>query len=310
MRIAAIVNPIAGSRRAGKQWPRLLASLGWEADGIDTFWSRYPGHSEAIAASVRRAGYDRVIAAGGDGTLNEVLNGLWWEEKGNMPSLGMVPFGTGCDYVRNFEIGDGMRDRFKTALAESAVRVSLGLCRYQVRDHLRQRVFAMVLGLGFDAEVIHRFKRFGFPRSCWLSYAISGLAAMRDIRSFTVEGAVGGSPILTDTVFFAAVLGSSIAEGMKIAPRNSPCRDQMQFVFVSKPSTGGLLLEILRAYLVGIHKSTRITTSLSGRGATINCGSPIRFETDGELLGMTSAVDLELIPDAFSFAAKKVKSPL
>jgi diacylglycerol kinase (ATP) len=310
MRIAAIVNPLAGNRKAGKQWPVLLDSLGGGAKRIDTFWSQYPGHSEALAASARRAGYDRVIAAGGDGTLNEVLNGLWWEEKGSMPSIGMVPFGTGCDYVRNFEIGHGLRDRFKTAVEDAAVRVSLGLCRYSVGDNLRQRVFAMVLGLGFDAEVIHRFRTFGFPRSCWLSYAISALAAMREIRSFTVEGAVGGSRVLTDTVFFAAVLGSSIAEGMKIAPRNSPCRDQMQFLFVSKPSTGGLLLEILRAYLVGIHKNTRLTTSLSGRRATINCSSPIRFETDGELLGMTSAVDLELIPDAFSFAAKKVKSPL
>ncbi|MDR3553145.1 MAG: diacylglycerol kinase family protein [Syntrophobacteraceae bacterium] len=309
MRIAAIVNPLAGNRQAGKQWPFLLDSLGGGAKRIDTFWSQYPGHSEAIAASARRAGYDRVIAAGGDGTLNEVLNGLWWEEKGSMPSIGMLPFGTGCDYVRNFEIGTGLRDIFKTAIEAPAVRVSLGLCRYRVGDHLRQRVFAMVLGLGFDAEVIHRFRSFGFPRSCWLSYAISALAAMRDIRSFTVEGPVGGTRVLTETVFFAAALGHSMAEGMKIAPRASPSKDQFQFVLVSKASPAGLLIEILRAYLVGLHHDTRITTSLSGRGAKIQCSAPTRFETDGELLGMTSAVDIELIPDAFSFAAQKVKSP-
>ena len=71
MRIAAVVNPIAGGRKATKEWPFLLQSIGEEAKRVDTFWSEYPGHSESIAASARRAGYDRVIAVGGDGALFE-----------------------------------------------------------------------------------------------------------------------------------------------------------------------------------------------------------------------------------------------
>lgn len=309
MRIAAIVNPIAGSRRATKQWPVLLESIDGRAGRVETLWSEYPGHSVLLAASARRDGYDRVIAVGGDGTLNEVLNGLWWEEKGRMPSIGMVPFGTGCDYIRNFETGSAMSDKFKAAVGESAVRVSLGMCRYPVGDRLIQRVFAMVLGLGFDAEVVHNFKRLNLPRSCWLSYAISGLIAIRDIRPFTVEGAVEGSNFLVDTVFFGAVLGRTIAEGMKIAPHASPSNDRLEFVLVSPVSTAGFLLEILRAYLVGLNNNTSITTVLPGRRAKINSREPVRFEADGELLGLTSTLEIELIPDAFYFAAQKLKSP-
>ncbi|MDR3568593.1 MAG: diacylglycerol kinase family protein [Syntrophobacteraceae bacterium] len=308
MRIAAIVNPVAGRRKAGRKWPLLLQSVGSLAGEVDTFWSRYPGHCVSLAASARRAGYDRVIAVGGDGTLNEVLNGLWWEEKGRMPSLGMVPFGTACEYVRNFEIGRGMSGRFQTAVGESAARVSLGLCRYRVGDRLEQRVFAMVLGLGFDAEVVHNFNRLGFTRSCWLSYAIGALVAMRNMRPFSLEGAVDGFRFQVDTLFFGALLGQSIAEGMKIAPRASPSSDRLEFVRVSPVSPAGLLLEILRAYLVGINNNTRTTTRLPGRRAEIGSRRPVRFEADGELLGMTSAVAIELIPEAFSFAARKVKS--
>ncbi len=63
-----------------------------------------------------------MIAVGGDGTLFEVLNGLWWEEQGHMPSLGMVPFGTGCDYIRNFEVGTEMAARLRTAVISTCRR--------------------------------------------------------------------------------------------------------------------------------------------------------------------------------------------
>ena len=67
-----------------------------------------------------------MLAVGGDGTLLEVVNGLWWESRGPQPSVGVVPFGTGCDYVRNFDLGRTLRDQVITALGEATLRVSLG----------------------------------------------------------------------------------------------------------------------------------------------------------------------------------------
>ena len=84
VRIAAIVNPVSGWKTARKKWPALLNLLGPGAWGVETFWSEYPGHAELLAASARRSGYDRVLAVGGDGTLFEILNGLWWEGKGGI----------------------------------------------------------------------------------------------------------------------------------------------------------------------------------------------------------------------------------
>lgn len=307
MRIAAVVNPVAGSRKAGHLWPALLQQIGKEAGRVDTFWSKYPGHSESIAASIRRSGYDRVIAVGGDGTLFEVLNGLWWEERGHMPSLGMIPSGTACDYIRNFETGTGMAAKLKTALGESTVRVSLGRCRYETRDGIRQRVFAMVLGLGFDAEVIHRYKELRFARSCWMSYALSALVAMKELRAFTLDGVVEDSPLRVDAVFFGAVLGNSIAEGMRIAPHASPANDRFEFILAAPVSPIGLLFPILRAYL-RLNADSPVLTRLRGRRAKIASSTPIRFEADGELLGKTNTIDIELIPEAFSFAAPRIKN--
>ena len=105
MKTVAIVNPTAGYRRARRVWPRLLASLGEPGANVATWWTERPGHAETLAARARREGFDRVVAVGGDGTLLEVVNGLWWEPQGPLPSVGVVPFGTGCDYVRSFDLG-------------------------------------------------------------------------------------------------------------------------------------------------------------------------------------------------------------
>lgn len=308
MRIAAIVNPVAGNRAAPKRWPALLRTIGKEARKIDTFWSEYPGHSESIAASVRRSRYDRVIAVGGDGTLFEILNGLWWEERGPMPSLGMVPFGTGCDYVRNFDAGTGMESRLKTAVGEPAVKVSLGKCLYQDGDGVRHRVFAMVLGLGFDAEVVHRYKQLNLPRSRWLSYALGALAGTRELQPFTLDGLIEDFPFRADAVFFGAALGCSFGKGIRIAPDASPSRNRFQFVLAAPVSPLRLLLPILRAYL-NLRKDSPVVTRLPGRRAKLASSRPIRFEADGELLGQTDGIEFEVIPGAFQFAARAIKCP-
>ena len=74
-----------------------------------------------------------------------------------MPSVGMVPIGTGCDYIRNFEVGRSMLARFRAAVSPTTIEVSLGHCRIRNSEVVRERVFAMVLGLGFDAEVVRLF---------------------------------------------------------------------------------------------------------------------------------------------------------
>ena len=302
MRVAAIVNPFAGSRTAGKQWPILLQSIGWEAKMVDTFWSEYPGHCESLAASARRSGYDRVIAVGGDVTLSEILNGLWWEEHGDMPSVGMVPFGCGCDYIRNFENGMGMAAKLKTALGKSAIKVGLGKCRYKVQGVMRQRVFANVLGLGYDAEVVRRFKSSNLQRWGLFCYGISAFAEMRRLRPFTLEGTVGGFPFRADMVIFAASLGCCFGKGMRLAVDSSPLRDRFEFVLAAPMSPLGLFSPMMRAYL-GLRQDDSVISRFYGSGAVLGSSRPVVFEADGELLGQTGIMEIELIPDAFSFAA-------
>ena len=304
MRIAAIVNPVSGWGTARKKWPRLHASDPAGA-GVETFWSEYPGHSVELAASARRSGYDRVIAVGGDGTLFEILNGLWWEERGELPSVGMVPIGTGCDYIRNFVVGRDMAARLKTAVGPSTIRVSLGRCRIQHASGVRDRVFAMVLGMGFDAEVVRIFRTGRFGHAGWQAYAMSVFGAFRSLKSYVFSGKIDGLAFHANAVAFGTALGRCFGRRMEIAPPASPVRNDFELVWVEPVGFPRLLLTILLSYFGAHYRLSWVKRARACKVFLDSSPSP-SIEADGELIGKTP-VEIEIIPGAFSFAADAVR---
>ena len=92
-----IVNPAAAGGRLGRQWPRVRARL--QAAGLDPSFSltRAPGHASELAAEALAVGHEVVVAAGGDGTICEVVQGIHRHGRG---ALGILPLGTGNDAAR------------------------------------------------------------------------------------------------------------------------------------------------------------------------------------------------------------------
>jgi len=305
VRIAAIVNPVSGWGTARKQWPALLQSAGPSASAVETFWSEYAGHSEVLAASARRSGYDRVVAVGGDGTLFEVLNGLWWEQRGEMPSVGMVPIGTGCDYIRNFEVGGGIMDRFRAAVSPPAIRVSLGRFSIQNAGKVRQRVFAMVLGLGFDAEVVRLFRSGRFGRTGWHAYALSTLGAFSRLNSHNLSGSINGSSFHTSVLSFGTALGCWFGKRIEIAPPASPIRNEFELVWTEPVGFSKVILLVFLAYF-GAHYRLPWVKNAHASSVFLDSSPPAWIEADGELIGKTP-VEIEIMPEALSFAANGVK---
>ena len=306
MRIAAIANPTSGSGKARRLWPDLLEALGCRKREIQTLWTEYPRHAEVLAASARRDGYERIIAVGGDGTLFEVVNGLCGESRGEMPSVGMVPLGTGCDYIRNFEAGSGPTERLDTAMGGSIVPVSLGLCRFRgIHGEALQKVFMMVLGVGFDAEVIRRFKSRRTVRSGWLAYVLSSLQALGRVKPLRLNGEIDGVPFNARAPFFVAGIGRYFGMRMAIAPESSPSSGTCQLVWAKSMSKLDLLRLIPLTYFGAHVKDSRIRTTHAKRIA-LDSNPPAWIEADGELLGKTP-IEIEILPDALHFAAKRTK---
>jgi diacylglycerol kinase (ATP) len=307
MKTVAIVNPTAGYRRARRVWPRLLASLGEPEAKVATWWTEWPGHAETLAARARREGFDRVVAVGGDGTLLEVVNGLWWESRGSLPSVGVVPFGTGCDYVRSFDLGQTLRDQALTALGEATLRVSVGLVRLQGLDgQPRQRVFVNVLGLGFDARVIIGFRqqRLGLPGKT--PYFLSGLKELVRLSHHRITGSLNGRPLDTEAVVVVVGLGRYFGGGLMITPGASPQASHFQVVLAQKLSRLELLALLPGLYFGKHLNHPRVMADYAGH-IKINADPPAYVEAEGELEGLTP-LEAAIIPRALQIAAPSLST--
>jgi diacylglycerol kinase (ATP) len=302
MKTVAIVNPTAGYRRAWRDWPRLLASLGEAGARVATWWTQGPGQGETLAARARREGFDRVVAVGGDGTLLEVVNGLWWESEGAMPSVGVVPFGTGCDYVRSFELGRTLRDKVKSALGEATLRVSAGRLRLQGFDgRPRERIFVNVLGLGFDARVIAGFRTLDLGLRGKAGYFLSGLKELGRLRYHRIAGELDGQVFTGEAMLVAVGLGRYFGGGLMITPGASPQGGQFQVVVGEKLSRLEVLTLLPRIYGGGHLDHPRMRAAYAGQ-ITLEAEPPAWVEAEGELEGVTP-IDIGIIPGALRVAA-------
>jgi diacylglycerol kinase (ATP) len=117
-----IVNPAAAGGRVGRQWPRLRERLLHAGFGIDPAFTAAPGHATELAAEAVQRGEGTVIAAGGDGTICEVVQGLHRAGGGR---LGVLPLGTGNDAARTLGIPLRLEDAARTIAAGTTRRVDL-----------------------------------------------------------------------------------------------------------------------------------------------------------------------------------------
>ena len=174
MKIELIANPVAGGN-ARSQIDRAVAWLQARGADVDLVLTEKRGDAQRAAADAKAAGFDRIIAAGGDGTLNEVVNGL-------APSavpLAFIPLGTTNVFALEVGIPFDLERACEIALYGTPRPVCLGLA-----DDTR---FLLMAGIGFDAEVVAgvnlRVKR-------WLgklAYLVSGLAVLLRSASANIE---------------------------------------------------------------------------------------------------------------------------
>lgn len=302
MKTVAIVNPTAGYRRARRDWPRLLASLGEPGATVATWWTAWPGQAETLAARARREGFDRVVAVGGDGTLLEVVNGLWWEPQGPRPSVGVVPFGTGCDYVRSFDLGQSLRDQVMTALGPATLTVSLGLVRLQGFDRQpRQRVFINVLGLGFDARVINCFRQQRLRLPGKTGYFLSGIQELARLTHHRITGELDGRVLSAEAMLVAIGLGCYFGGGLMITPGASPTAGHFHVVLAPK-LTRLELVTIFPSLYAGKHLDHPRIHAAHASHITIHADPPANVEAEGELEG-TTPLEVTIIPQALRIAA-------
>lgn len=266
----AIVNPVAG-RGAGAKLAGTLASAFAEV-GVRIDVARSPGQGESarLAAAAVEDGYRVIVAVGGDGTANEVANGI----AGSAAALALYPIGTGNDFARNLGYPRA-RQRLASFLAKAAPReIDVGLAN--------GRLFVNHASLGIGGVVAERARAFGHYLGPMLGYAASSLAAIASFRPVEMRITIDGERREGRYLIVVASNGVRFGGGMKGAPE-AELDDGLLDVSLGGDLRPAAAVGALARLYRGTHVDGVRVQAARGREIDIELDGALPMEMDGEV---------------------------
>ena len=291
-----ILNPISGDGASGRSLPRLKELLTRRNAELQVSTRR--GHVEELAAEAIQSGADRVVAVGGDGTMQEAVNGIISAGGGEM---GLVPIGRGNDLARSLAIPLDLAAALDIALGPTTTAIDVGRA---VRD-TTLRHFVAAGGVGFDAQVSWTMSN---PRPWWKNGRAGYFAGTLDeLRRFhnqrlriTLETDEGREVVDHVSLMVAFANGPYYGGGMKICPDASLTDGQVDVCVVGDLSRMQALRELPGIYEAKHVRNPKVRFYRSRR-LLIEGDEPTRVHLDGEPWG-TLPIRVEAFPAAIQVA--------
>lgn len=288
-----ILNPSAGSVRDLDEVAARLARM----PEAEIRLTDKPGSAARHARTALRKGCQTIIAAGGDGTLNEVLNGIG-ENTGGV-RVGLLPLGTGNDFGRTVGIPTDLD--LAMDVIEGATTRAIDLVRV-TSDEVRY--FVNVSAGGFsglvDEKLTPEMKKTWGP----LAYLRSAAAALPDLRAYRTTVALDNDESLTLDLYNVVVAnGRYVGGGTLIAPEASLDDGLLDVILIQKRSAPELALLAAQVAL-GNHLTSDAIVFRRASKITVNSKPGMWFNVDGELVGNEPA-RFEILPRALNFIVPK-----
>jgi YegS/Rv2252/BmrU family lipid kinase len=296
-----IVNPHSRGGGTGRRWKQLEARVREALGSLEVEHTQAPRDAERIAREAVRAGVERILVAGGDGTLSEVVTGLLAAGLGGYAVLGLLPLGTGGDFARSLGVPVDL-DGALAGLAAGKVR-PVDAARVSYRDgagRVCTRYLVNVASLGVSGLVTQLVNQAPKLLGGRLSFLIGTLRALARWRCRPVTLEVDGQVVFEGPIVLAAVAnGRYFGGGMQVAPQALIDDGLLEVVVVPELSRLELLRKLPRIYAgthledpaIGLHRGRKLE-------ARAEPGS-VPVEIDGEPLG-TLPLTVEVLPGALS----------
>lgn len=302
----AIVNPRAAGGRTLRLWPLYERTLREKIEGLEVLRTEHPGHASELTRNALKGGADLVIAVGGDGTANEVVNGFF---SGADPvraraRFGLIPIGTGGDLQRTLRLPIDP-DEAAAALASGETR-PIDVARIRLTSHEGKpasRIFLNIASFGMGGEVSVRAKSNVFTRShgklafLWATARTALAYRGRTIRLSFDQGPFGHSVSVTNV---AVGNGRYHGGGMlpcPLAEFDDGLLDVTTIRYLPLPE---LIWNIHMLYSGKVYEHPK-TTRRQVRRIRAESDQEVLIEVDGEALGMLP-LEVELLPRALQLA--------
>jgi YegS/Rv2252/BmrU family lipid kinase len=297
-RMKIILNPVAGKgfgARAKDELDRHLRAVQIDYDLVQTT-QRW--HAAELAREAADEGYGVVVAAGGDGTTNEVVNGLAAASEGRQdsaPALGVLPMGSGSDFASAV----GMHAKLAAAcrqLADGQPR-PIDIVRARMpKEHPEWRYYANALGIGFDAFVTLetlKVKRLrGIP--LYLLVVLKTLVLHHQAPVVTIE--CDDHRLEQASLMVVIANGSREGGGFFVAPQAKPDDGLLDLCIASRISRPAMLA-LIPHFLRGTHVSRKPITMTRATRVAVSSKEKLTVHMDGEMFATeTQWIECEILP--------------
>jgi diacylglycerol kinase (ATP) len=288
-----IFNPRAGSATDRK---RVLSQL-TQLDPIALRVTRKAGDAEKWARAAVRTKCDYVVVAGGDGTLNGVVNGLGAEAKN--VRIGIVPLGTGNDFARTLGLPFSIEQNIDILRSAKTRRIDL----VRVKSK-RARYFVNVSAGGFSGMVNEKMTSKIKRRWGPLAYIRGAAAALPKLHAYHTQILLDNDEQLSAELYNVVVAnGRFVAGGLPIAPNADPSDGLLEVVLIPKLCATEIAL-LAAEIVLGKHLSSKATIFRRAKKISVRSRPGMCFNVDGELVGNAPAV-FQILPRALNFVVKR-----
>lgn len=275
MKIIFIVNPVAGNGRAREAWERVENLIKGIFNNYDVAFTSHPLHAVEIARDAVKSGYDTVVSCGGDGTLNEVINGTI----GSNVKVGLIPTGTGSDFGKTL----GIRGIEKAIeVIKNGKSEKIDVVKVDYGDGKDSRYFVNILEIGFGAEVMNYVNSHKKGRK--YSFILGILSVIWKLQKFNARFDTDSSQEMK-TIEVIIANGKYFGGGMFASPISS-IDDGFLDVHVLKPVSKITTLSRMRDLISGEYISKGYSYDFRAKSFSYN-GDGNLFEMDGEVIGHT-----------------------
>ncbi len=290
MRVLLVYNSNAGHQRANKILPQIEAAFVDHEITFDLALTDYPEHATEIVRYADFQDYDGIVAAGGDGTLFEIINGYFKNKSKARIPLGILPVGTGNAFARDLELDySKWGEAIKIIAMQKPKKVDAG----KFQSHGQEYYFLNILGLGFVADVTKTARRLKILGDS--AYTFGVLHRTLVLQSSQMSIQIDGH-LLERRCTFIEISNTRYTANFLMAP-NAKVDDGLLDVTIAGKMSRRRLLQCFPKIFTGEHVDLPEVEIYQAKKIKIESDETKVLTPDGELIGITP-VNIECIPGA------------
>ena len=295
-----IVNPAAASGKARRLWNAIKQEL--DATNIDYVFefTTHKSHAIELVQQAIGSGKRNFIAVGGDGTLNEVVNGIFSQRDiaTNEITIAIIPIGTGNDWIKTHKIKQGYKEAIGI-IKKSRIRLhDVGRLTYLSDNKDVIKYFINVAGFGFDAAVVKKSTILGEKGLKGKhGYIIGMLMVMMRYKEQVIRLKTSGNDMEKDVFNLNIGICCFNGGGMMVVPHADFDDGMLAMTLVEKISRFKIIRKFLTLFSGAFVKLDEVTTSKS-EAFSLHSETDMEFEVDGEMIGSSKVIDISILPQS------------